>query len=44
VYADHAVQMLRNSGRRARRLADGFPEWRASGMPVAYGEAPGLLM
>jgi len=29
-----AVSRLRARGRRARRLADGFPEWRASGLPV----------
>ncbi|MEO8180444.1 MAG: metalloregulator ArsR/SmtB family transcription factor [Deltaproteobacteria bacterium] len=34
VYADRAVQLLRASGRRARRLRDGFPEWKAAGMPV----------
>src|SRR5262245_51453269 len=28
VYADHAVELLRASGRRARRLLEGFPEWR----------------
>lgn len=34
VYADQAVEMLRKSGRRARRLDGGFPEWRAAGFPV----------
>jgi rhodanese-related sulfurtransferase/DNA-binding transcriptional ArsR family regulator len=34
VYADRAVEMLRASGRRAQRLRDGFPEWRAAGLPV----------
>ncbi len=29
-----AVEKLRASGFDARRLADGFPEWRASGHPV----------
>jgi rhodanese-related sulfurtransferase/DNA-binding transcriptional ArsR family regulator len=43
VYADTAVEMLRASGRRARRLADGFPEWRAAGLPVAHGTEPGYL-
>ena len=37
VYADRAVELLRASGRRARRLLDGFPEWRAAGLPVATG-------
>jgi rhodanese-related sulfurtransferase/DNA-binding transcriptional ArsR family regulator len=35
VYADRAVEMLRASGRKARRLTEGFPEWRAAGHPVA---------
>lgn len=26
------------SGRRARRLDDGFPEWKRAGLPVAVGE------
>jgi rhodanese-related sulfurtransferase/DNA-binding transcriptional ArsR family regulator len=39
VYADRAVELLLKSRRRARRLADGFPEWRAAGFPVAHGEA-----
>ena len=34
IYADRAVEMLRANGRRARRLADGFPEWKAAGLPV----------
>jgi rhodanese-related sulfurtransferase/DNA-binding transcriptional ArsR family regulator len=34
VYADRAVELLRKSGRRARRLAGGLPEWRAAGLPV----------
>lgn len=29
-----AVTRLRARGRKARRLADGFPEWRAAGLPV----------
>jgi rhodanese-related sulfurtransferase/DNA-binding transcriptional ArsR family regulator len=32
-YADRAVEVLRRHGRRARRLAEGFPEWKASGLP-----------
>lgn len=35
IYADRAVELLRNNGRRARRLTDGFPEWKAAGFPVA---------
>src|SRR2546422_8333166 len=34
VYADHAVEILRSNGRHARRLREGFPEWRAAGLPV----------
>jgi rhodanese-related sulfurtransferase/DNA-binding transcriptional ArsR family regulator len=34
VYADRAVQILRNSGRKAQRLIDGFPEWKAAGLPI----------
>lgn len=41
VYADRAVEMLASSGRRARRLLDGFPEWSVSGLPVEHG--PGAL-
>jgi len=35
VYADRAVELLRASGRRAQRMADGFPEWKAAGLPIA---------
>ena len=35
VYADRAVEILRDSGRRARRLKEGFPEWKAAGLPVS---------
>ena len=34
VYADRAVEILQASGRRARRLTEGFPEWKAAGLPV----------
>src|SRR5262245_4127814 len=34
VYADLAVELLRKNGRRASRLLEGFPEWRAAGLPV----------
>jgi rhodanese-related sulfurtransferase/DNA-binding transcriptional ArsR family regulator len=43
VYADRAVEVLRSNGRRAQRLLDGFPEWRAAGLPVASGVRPGSL-
>ena len=32
--AFEAVKTLRRRGRRARRLVEGFPEWRAAGLPV----------
>jgi rhodanese-related sulfurtransferase/DNA-binding transcriptional ArsR family regulator len=37
VYADRAVEILRSHGRRARRLREGFPEWRAAGLPIEGG-------
>jgi DNA-binding transcriptional ArsR family regulator len=37
--AYQAVERLRARGRRARRLAEGLPEWRASGLPVETGAA-----
>jgi rhodanese-related sulfurtransferase/DNA-binding HxlR family transcriptional regulator len=37
VYADDAVRALRRRGRSARRLEDGFPEWRRAGLAVATG-------
>lgn len=39
VMAFDAVKILRRNGRRARRLVEGFPEWRAAGLPVREGEA-----
>jgi len=41
VYADRAVELLRAHGRRARRLLEGFPEWRAAGFPIEIGVEPG---
>lgn len=37
VFADDAVRQLRRRGRPARRLEDGFPEWRSAGLPVSTG-------
>lgn len=34
VLADEAVRLLRKRGRTARRLVDGFPEWRHARLPV----------
>jgi DNA-binding transcriptional ArsR family regulator len=42
VYADRALEILRANGRRARRLADGFPEWQSAGLPVERGAARGV--
>ena len=41
VYADRAVEILQASGRRARRLTDGFPEWKAAGFPIEATDPPG---
>lgn len=38
VYADDAVRSLNDRGYRARRLVDGFPEWKRAGLPVIAGE------
>ena len=43
VYADRAVEILRANGRRARRLGEGFPEWRSAGLPVSQGIEPGAV-
>lgn len=43
VYADRAVELLRSKGRRAQRLLEGFPEWKAAGLPVETGVEPGAL-
>jgi len=37
VYADEAVRLLHQRGFQARRLEDGFPEWKRAGLPVASG-------
>jgi len=37
VYADDAVRELNRQGYSARRLIDGFPEWRRAGLPVVLG-------
>jgi DNA-binding transcriptional ArsR family regulator/rhodanese-related sulfurtransferase len=40
IYADRAVEILRAHGRRARRLVEGFPDWRSAGFPVSQGDEP----
>ena len=42
VYADRAVEILRSNGRQARRLREGFPEWRAAGLPVEVSAGSGV--
>ena len=37
VLAFEAVSLLRKRGLQARRMQDGFPEWRNAGLPVACG-------
>ncbi len=39
VFSFEAVALLRRHGFKVRRLEDGFPEWRAAGLPVAAGAA-----
>jgi rhodanese-related sulfurtransferase/DNA-binding HxlR family transcriptional regulator len=39
VYADQAVRELTRRGFRARRLVDGFPEWRRADLPWDVTEA-----
>jgi rhodanese-related sulfurtransferase len=38
VYAHEAVRRLRAAGRSARRLEDGWPEWRLAGLPSERGD------
>ncbi len=37
VYSLDAVTLLRKKGYRARRAAEGLPEWRSAGLPVLAG-------
>ena len=37
VLAPQATEILRRAGLTARRLEDGFPEWRLAGLPVEVG-------
>jgi rhodanese-related sulfurtransferase len=41
VLSVHAVELLRARGFRARRLAEGFPEWRGAGLPTESGPSRG---
>ncbi len=38
VFADDAVRLLRGRSRAARRLEEGFPEWRRARLPTAASE------
>lgn len=38
VLAPQAVERLRAGGFRARRMGEGFPEWRLAGLQIAAGE------
>ncbi len=40
IYADRAVEILKASGRHAKRLREGFPDWRAAGLPVESQTVP----
>ena len=42
IYAVRAVEVLRRSGFRARRMEDGIPDWTLRGLPVEVGAAPKL--
>jgi ArsR family transcriptional regulator len=37
IFSFEAVAALRSRGYAARRLEDGFPEWRAAGLAVSTG-------
>jgi ArsR family transcriptional regulator len=40
VLSFEAVAVLRVRGFRVRRLEDGYPEWKAAGLPVEEGAPP----
>lgn len=40
VLAYEAVSRLRDQGYKARRLQDGYPEWKQAGLPVEAGSNP----
>jgi rhodanese-related sulfurtransferase len=42
VFADEAVVALKAKGFRAKRFAEGFPDWQARGLPVAASSSPPL--
>src|SRR5215469_9433595 len=40
VLSFEAVALLRQRGYRARRLEDGFPEWKTAGLPTSQSQPP----
>jgi rhodanese-related sulfurtransferase/DNA-binding transcriptional ArsR family regulator len=44
IYADRAVEILKTNGRRAKRLREGFPDWRAAGLPVESQTTPAAVV
>ncbi len=40
VLSFEAVALLRQRGYRARRLEDGFPEWKTAGLPIGHSPPP----
>jgi ArsR family transcriptional regulator len=40
VLSFEAVTLLRQRGYRARRLEDGFPEWKTAGLPINQSSSP----
>lgn len=38
LYADEAVRQLTDAGRPAARLEEGFPEWKAAGLPIEQSD------
>jgi DNA-binding transcriptional ArsR family regulator len=42
VYADRAVELLRKSGRKAKRMLDGYPEWKVAGHPIETHAGEGV--
>ena len=38
VFADEAVHLLTKKGFKAKRLTEGFPDWKMKGLPVESAE------
>lgn len=39
LYADEAVRLLTDEGHLATRLEEGFPEWKAAGLPIEQSDS-----